>query len=270
MSDFDAKIVAIDSAMDALEGYRRELSDLRAHISFDMRSLFDKLDQEITRTRNEIEDIRWQIDAAQASAGTNQAEEGPNEASSGEQEELYGKLCHKQGVLWRLEQVMIQCAEYGSDLLGQFLDLNGACVDHAQNALHFMGNYIHDLNLICNREANELGTYRSADGYYVCVVDAALHPSTAEHIRAAQNMGHPAIVTIDRGGAGQRRTESLQNTPVRGELDRDEYPMALFSQGGSGADVAYLEGGDNRGCGAYISWQLRGVPDGAVVRIRVI
>lgn len=66
MSDFNAKIVAIDLAMDAIEHYQRELSDLKAHISFDMRSLFDKLNQEIILTRNEIEGIQDRIDSAQA------------------------------------------------------------------------------------------------------------------------------------------------------------------------------------------------------------
>lgn len=270
MSDFNAKIVAIDLAMDAIEHYRRELSDLKAHVSFDMRSLFDKLNQEIIRARNEIESIQGRIDSVQASIEADMHEDGSDYAVEIELEELYNKLWLMQGVLQDLEQVMIHCSDYGSDLLNQFLEIHATCNNQSEDAIRFMGQYIHDINLISNREANCLGTYRSATGYYVCVVDSALYPATAEHIRVAQNIGLPARLTIDRSGASQRRTESLQNTPTRREFDRDEYPMALFSEGGSRADVAYLEGADNRGAGSYVGWQLRGIPDGTEVRIRVI
>lgn len=270
MSDFNAKIVAIDLAMDAIEHYQRELSDLKAHVSFDMRSLFDKLNQAIIHARNEIESIQDRIDSAQASIEADMHEDGADYATENELEELYNKLWLMQGVLQDLEQVMIHCSDYGSDLLNQFLEIRATCNNQSEDAIRFMGQYIHDINLISNREVNCLGTYRSATGYYVCVVDSALYPATAEHIRVAQNIGHPARLTIDRSGASQRRTESLQNTPTRREFDRDEYPMALFSEGGSGADVALLEGADNRGAGSYVGWQLRGIPDGAEVRIRVI
>lgn len=270
MSDFNAKIAAIDSAMDAVEHYQRELSDLKAHVTFDMRSLFDKLNQEIMRTRNEIEGVQGQIDSAQASVEADMYKDEPDCAMDIELEALYDKLWLMQGVLQDLEQVIIYCSDYGSDLLNQFLGANTACYNQSEDAIRFMGIYIHDINLICNKETNCLGTYRSAAGYYVCVVDSAQYPATAEHIRVAQNIGHPTRLTIDRSGASQRRTESLQNTPARREFDRDEYPMALFSEGGSGADVAHLEGADNRGAGSYVGWQLRGIPDGAEVRIRVI
>lgn len=270
MSDFNAKIVAIDLAMDAIEHYRRELSDLRAHVSFDMRSLFDKLNQEIIHARNEIEDIQDRIDSAQAAIEADMHADRLDYTVEIEVEALYNKLWLMQGILQDLEQVMIHCSDYGSDLLNQFLEICVVCNNQSEDAVRFMGKYIHDLNLVCSKEANTLGTYRSAAGYYVCVVDSALYPATAEHIRVAQNSGHPARLTIDRSGASQRRAESLQNTPVRREFDRDEYPMALFVQGGLGADIAHLEGADNRGAGSYVGWQLRGIPDGAEVRIRVI
>ena len=270
MSDFNAKIVAIDWSMDAIDHYRRELSDLKAHISFDMRSLFDKLNQEIIRARNEIESIQDRIDSAQASIETDMYEDGSDYTVEIELEELYNKLWLMQGVLQDLEQVMIHCSAYGSDLLNQFLEVHATCHNQSEDAIRFMGQYIHDLNLICSKEAHSHGTYRSAAGYYVCVVDSALYPATAEHIRIAQNMGHPTRATIDRSGASQRRTESLHNTPTRREFDRDEYPMAMFREGGSGADIAYLDASDNRGTGCYLGWQLRGIPDGAEVRIRVI
>lgn len=182
MSDFNAKIVAIDLAMDAIEHYQRELSDLKAHISFDMRSLFDKLNQEIILTRNEIEGIQDRIDSAQAFIEADMHEGRSDCTTEIGLEELYNKLWLMQGVLQELEQVMIHCSDYGANLLNQFLEIHTTCNNHSEDAIRFMGQYIHDINLISNREAHCLGTYRSATGYYVCVVDSALYPATAEHI----------------------------------------------------------------------------------------
>lgn len=46
--------------------------------------------------------------------------------------------------------------------------------------------------------------------------------------------------------------------------------MAVFREGGAGANVVHLEEKDNRGAGSLIGWQMRKIPDGARVRIRVI
>lgn len=270
MSDFNAKIIAIDSAMDAIEHFQRENADLRAHITFDVRSLFNRLDQEIIQTRSEIEGIQSQIDILRASMDNYETEEERDPSDSFELDVLYKKLWQKQGTLRDTEELAAHSVSYGTDLLDQFLNVSTSGCDCADDAIRFMGRYIHDLNLVCNRGVISCGAYRAAEGYYVCVVDSSLYPATAEHIRVAQNQGHPTRVTIDRSGATQRRVESLQSTPARSEFDRDEYPMAMFSEGGVGADIAHLEGADNRGAGAFVSWQLRGVPDGAEVRIRVI
>lgn len=45
---------------------------------------------------------------------------------------------------------------------------------------------------------------------------------------------------------------------------------ACFKEGGAGAHVMYVAGTDNRGAGSYMGWQMRGLPDGAKVRVRVI
>ena len=34
--------------------------------------------------------------------------------------------------------------------------------------------------------------------------------------------------------------------------------------------MIYVAGTDNRGAGSYMGWQMRGLPDGAKVRVRVI
>ena len=148
MSDFNAKIVAIDLAMDAIEHYQRELSDLKAHISFDMRSLFDKLNQEIILTRNEIEGIQDRIDSAQAFIEADMHEGRSDCTTEIGLEELYNKLWLMQGVLQELEQVMIHCSDYGANLLNQFLEIHTTCNNHSEDAIRFMGQYI--LDVVCS------------------------------------------------------------------------------------------------------------------------
>ena len=101
-------------------------------------------------------------------------------------------------------------------------------------------------------------------------MDSALYPETAEHIRVAQDIGFPDILTLDRGGAAERRKASLAPIKASRIWDRDEYPCACFKEGGAGAHVMYVAGTDNRGAGSYMGWQMRSLPDGAKVRVRVI
>uniref|UniRef100_UPI0036F1E29A hemagglutinin repeat-containing protein n=1 Tax=Photorhabdus kayaii TaxID=230088 RepID=UPI0036F1E29A len=102
----------------------------------------------------------------------------------------------------------------------------------------------------------------------VIVVDKTKYPESAKHIEDAQKAGHPNVLTIDRGGAAQRRGESLKNTPPVKGADRDEYPPAMFKEGGSGASVRPITPSDNRGAGSCIGQQCRGLPNGATVIIK--
>ena len=132
-----------------------------------------------------------------------------------------------------------------------------------------LGRYIHDLNLICGA-GGAVSLFGTEKTHYICVIDSERYPQTAEHIRRAQQSGYPSVLRIDREGAAQRRRESLSRVRERADFDRDEYPMAVFSEGGHGADVFPVEGSDNRGAGSYVSWQIRNLPDGATVRIRIV
>uniref|UniRef100_UPI0025C36ECD RHS repeat-associated core domain-containing protein n=1 Tax=Acidovorax sp. TaxID=1872122 RepID=UPI0025C36ECD len=99
------------------------------------------------------------------------------------------------------------------------------------------------------------------------VVPGDKYPESAGHIRDAQGNGQPDILTIDRGGAKARRPEAMQGNPVVPGQDRDEYPPALTSEGGKGASVRPISPSDNRGAGACIGAQCRGLPDGSRIRI---
>ena len=95
------------------------------------------------------------------------------------------------------------------------------------------------------------------------------YPETAKHIEAAQKAGHPSTLTIDRAGTAANRKESLAGiSKVKGK-DLDEYPPAMFREGGKGASVKAISPKDNRGAGASIGDQLRKQPNGTQVKIVV-
>lgn len=101
-------------------------------------------------------------------------------------------------------------------------------------------------------------------------VSRGRHPESAKHIEDAQSAGKPSELTIDRGGAKANRKDSLKDVPTKKDLDRDEYPPAMFKEGGEGASVRHISPGDNRGAGACIGGQCRKLPDGAKVDIKVV
>jgi hypothetical protein len=103
----------------------------------------------------------------------------------------------------------------------------------------------------------------------VAIVSRTMSPQSAQHIADAQAAGHPTVLTIQRSGAAARRAQSLAGYPPRAMMDRDEYPPAMFAEGGAGASVRYVSPSDNRSAGAQIGGQLRGAPDGCKVTIVV-
>ncbi|WP_197499275.1 VENN motif pre-toxin domain-containing protein, partial [Mangrovibacter phragmitis] len=111
------------------------------------------------------------------------------------------------------------------------------------------------------------GTVQGAGGK-VIIINKSKYPESAKHIEDAQAAGQPTVLTIDRAGATQRRQQSLRDTPMVKGMDRDEYPPAMFKEGGAGASVRPVSPSDNRGAGACIGAQCRGLPDGSSVTIK--
>ncbi|WP_318840714.1 NucA/NucB deoxyribonuclease domain-containing protein [Paenibacillus sp. BJ-4] len=95
------------------------------------------------------------------------------------------------------------------------------------------------------------------------------YPETAQHIKEAIQTGKSSVCTIDREGAEQNRKQSLAGVPTRKGYDRDEWPMAMCSEGGQGANVKYIAPKDNRGAGSWVSHQLDEYEDGTRVRFVV-
>ena len=100
-------------------------------------------------------------------------------------------------------------------------------------------------------------------------VPSAKFPETAAHIRDAQAAGRASTLTIDRGGATPRRADALNGIEKVAGKQLDEYPPAMFREGGKGASVRPVSPSDNMGAGACIENQCRGLPDGTKVRIVV-
>jgi RHS repeat-associated protein len=100
-------------------------------------------------------------------------------------------------------------------------------------------------------------------------VSSAAHPQTAAHMRDAQAAGHPSVLTIDRAGAPANRSASLSGYDKVPGRQLDEYPPAMFREGGAGASVRPISPADNMGAGASIGNQCRGLACGTQVRIVV-
>jgi len=234
VSQVQALLTATDQALDALTAYQRELEDVRAHLAFVLRSL----DQAVQR-------------ALWAAGQRLSVLEGS------ENDDALRLVARRIEALGALQ---MELAARLPDLEQQLAVLYDRCREGSASALRHTAEYARKLNAL-PRPAN--GPPR------VVVVDARRHPASAQHITAAVNMGAPETVTLDRSTVRSNRTGNLRHKPPRREYDRDEYPCAVFREG-AGADVAYIPRGDNRGSGSSICHQLRGVPNGARVRVRVI
>jgi Deoxyribonuclease NucA/NucB len=81
------------------------------------------------------------------------------------------------------------------------------------------------------------------------IIDRVKYPEAAQHIEDAQAAGYPKELTIDRKNTRSNRKESLKNYPTVPNQDRDEYPPAVFQEGGTGASVRLINPADNRGAG---------------------
>ena len=102
----------------------------------------------------------------------------------------------------------------------------------------------------------------------VISISKTKYPQAALHIEEAQAAGHPEILTVNRPGSLVNRRLSLKGIKTKPEMDRDEYPPAMFAEGGSGASVKHIPSSDNRGAGSSMGKQLKGVPNGTKVKIK--
>jgi hypothetical protein len=100
-------------------------------------------------------------------------------------------------------------------------------------------------------------------------LSASRYPETTDHIADAIDAGQPSLLHIARDEEEANRAASLAPYPPRSDLDRDEYPPAVSDEGGSGADVRYIDPSDNRGAGASMGNQLEDWCNGQPFRIDI-
>ena len=253
MSDVNVIITAVDNGMDIMDGYEREVEDLRAHVAFNIQSVISVVQSEKALVEQRIDDISY---SAYDDEDTDFVQ---NADRLGRQREQFDGLLYQSIVR-------------GNELQFEWVMLCGQSVSLAEDSKKVMADYIRKLNRI--NYSGGLSAFSGGGGrgleYYVVIVDSKRYPQTAEHIRMAQTMGFPEFVTLGRADAVARRKASLANVKASPIYDRDEWPMAVFAEGGQGANVVYVEGHDNRGAGSSISWQMRNFPNGSRVRVRVI
>lgn len=115
------------------------------------------------------------------------------------------------------------------------------------------------------KEAEEGAEYK-----YVLQISETEYPATAGHIKRAIDKGKPSVVTIDRDNAKINRKKSLAGVKTEKGLDRDEWPMAMFKEGGTGADIEHILPSDNRGAGASIRAALSGCNNNDIIKIEII
>ena len=97
----------------------------------------------------------------------------------------------------------------------------------------------------------------------------AKHGEAAQHAADAIAAGHSSILTIAREGADANRAASIGGMAKVAGKQLDEYPPAMFLEGGTGASVRPINGSNNMSAGACIGNSCRGLPNGAKVQIRV-
>ncbi|WP_280178570.1 MULTISPECIES: NucA/NucB deoxyribonuclease domain-containing protein [Pseudomonas syringae group] len=109
----------------------------------------------------------------------------------------------------------------------------------------------------------------AVDHDYLLRLKRSEYPETFGHIQDAINGGQPYIVTIQRDAAKLNRKTSLKDVKTMKLKDRDEWPMAMFKEGGSGASVRHIGPSDNRGAGSSIGNVLSGLPNGTKIKVEV-
>lgn len=257
MADVNVSVVTIDSGMDCFERIQDAVANYQKVVLYDIKqlgssiqlkihelnrelsALYDSLSQ--TDDEDEIEDIRTEIRTLEARLERMQA------------------LKRKQ---------MIVAQTYKEQSTALVANVN----EKVLSGVRDMATYLRHIAGVDEGgvSTNDVNVFSGDSNYTVVIIDSQKYPESAEHIKMAIKEGHPAMLTLNRSMAEENRRQSLAGIPEKSYADRDEYPPAIFSEGGQGAHVAYIDSSDNRGSGSSFRWQLSEVPNGTRVRFRVI
>ncbi len=92
----------------------------------------------------------------------------------------------------------------------------------------------------------------------------------AKHAADPQAAGQPDVLTIDRLAVEANRAAATRGLKRLPGMHLDEYPPAMFKEGGAGASVRPINPADNMSMGAYIGNFCRPYPNWTKIRIRVV
>lgn len=241
MADYRVEAPAIDRAMSLLEAYREEIWDVTVQLNF-------MLDQQAAAVEREIRDSCRRLQDLDEDSEENAKESRRLEGLRN----LLGQYLLLKEAPWTAYR---QAAAMTKSLV--------------EEGARECGLYLKKISSVARREGAGKGGAAAVMEEWTVVIDSRRCPQSAEHIRAAMAQGLPQTFTVDRQGRDARRAQNLRGRPARRGVDRDEWPAAVFLEG-SGATVYPVDSRDNRSAGGTLSWQLRGLPDGTRVRVRVI
>ncbi len=142
-----------------------------------------------------------------------------------------------------------------------------------QEAIRVSKQTSSDRNFIAVRDASSTAIkpviLKNSDEPIPIYIDAEKHPESAGHAKEVE--GKDGVIgsgTIDRKGASERRKENLKGKEKENGKDRDEYPPAVLKPDGK-TSVKNISSPDNRGAGSSMGHQMRKLPDGTKVVIKV-
>ncbi|MDR0838410.1 MAG: hypothetical protein LBN99_02060 [Oscillospiraceae bacterium] len=281
MADYSVTLPALDSTLDMLDFFREGFEEFTKYEQFHINSFKEKLYETLNSLNSEERDIRARIDSLYSRLSDYDGEGGGSPPAY-----IREELSDAQHRLERVHAAVEEASEIHRSFSAAENEFNdewrrviaqaGAI---AEDGKREVAKYMRKIASVAGYDdssapmavgANGTNVFNGASNYYIVAIDSAKYPETAAHIRSSIKKGHPAFLTVDRAGADENRSQSLRDRPARSVYDRDEYPPAMFEQGGYGADVQYVQGQDNRGAGGTTRWQLNNVPDGSTVRFRVI
>jgi len=104
-------------------------------------------------------------------------------------------------------------------------------------------------------------------GAKVLTLDGDKYPVSASNLEEAGAVNKP--LTVNRAGAAANRADALQGLQKVPGRDLDEAPPAMFRKPGDSVVVRPTPPGDNRGAGASLGNQSRGVPEGGKVVVKI-
>jgi hypothetical protein len=104
---------------------------------------------------------------------------------------------------------------------------------------------------------------------FVIEIEDDPNDECVQHIKAAHAKRRNKTYHTGGNSKKNRRASLKGKKRVTGK-DRDEWPMAMFKEGGKGASVRAIDPSDNRSMGSRIGNLCGGLPSGTAVQIRFI